>query len=56
MPEASPNEPVEVDRYVSGDTTYVMFSDASVEVFSPSGAKHYPSLQALREAMAAQGN
>ncbi len=38
----------EVDRYVAGDSTYVMFSDGSVEVHSPAGARLYASLEALR--------
>ena len=45
----------EVNRHVSGDVTYVMFSDDSVEVRSPSGTQLYPSLQALREAAATKG-
>lgn len=40
---------VEVDRYTAGDATYVMLSDGSVEVRSPSGAaQRYSSLAALR--------
>ncbi len=50
-PEAAPNrapEPLEVDRYSSGDTTYVMFSDGSVEVRDAAGARRYRSLADLR--------
>ncbi|WP_424362554.1 hypothetical protein [Methylocystis parvus] len=41
-------QPTEVDRYSAGDATYVMMSDGSVEVRSPSGTQRYPSLAALR--------
>ncbi len=41
-------EPVEVDRYASGEVTYVMYSDGSVEVRTPDGAQRYASLSALR--------
>ncbi len=41
-------ELVEVDRYATGDTTYVMFSDGSVEVRNADGAKRYGSLSDLR--------
>lgn len=56
-PEATPaprrqeeavKEPVEVDRYASGDITYVMYSDGSVEVRTREGAQRYASLSALR--------
>ena len=53
-PPAKPEEPREVDRHVAGDITYVMFSDASIEVRTANGAQRFASLQALREA-AAQG-
>lgn len=46
-------DPAEVDRYESGETTYVMFSDGSVEVRTPLGARRYASLGELR-AQAAQ--
>jgi len=41
-------EAVEVDRYVSGDTIYVMYSDGGVEVRTPAGAQRYASLDHLR--------
>lgn len=41
-------EPAEVDRYTAGDSTYVMYSDGSVEVRTPQGARRYESLDALR--------
>jgi hypothetical protein len=43
-------EPKEVDRYTADGSTYVMYSDGSVEVLGPKGAQRYPSLAALREA------
>ncbi len=50
---ASGAEPREVDRYESGDITYVMFSDGAVEVRTSSGAQRFASLAELR-AQAAQ--
>ena len=47
-------EPREVNRHVAGDMTYVMFSDGAVEVRNADGAQRFASLQALREAAAAQ--
>ena len=45
-----------IDRHVAGDITYVMFSDGAVEVRSPDGgAQRFASIQALREAAAAEG-
>lgn len=38
----------EVDRFVSGDVTYVMFSDGSVEVRSFSGVRRFSSLAELK--------
>jgi hypothetical protein len=46
-PEAEPDL-VEVDRYESGETTYVMFSDGAVEVRTAAGAQRYASLAELR--------
>jgi hypothetical protein len=46
-------EPKEVDRYESGDVTYLMFSDGAVEVRTASGAQRFASLAELR-AQAAQ--
>ncbi len=54
-PPAEPEEPHEVDRHIAGDITYVMFSDGAVEVQTRDGARRFASLQALREAAAAQG-
>ncbi len=51
---AKPEEPYEVNRHVAGDITYVMFSDGAVEVRNADGAQRFASLQALREAAAAQ--
>ena len=53
-PPAEPEEPHEVDRHIAGDITYVMFSDGAVEVQTRDGAQRFASLQALREAAAAQ--
>ncbi len=50
---ASGAEPREVDRYESGDITYVMFSDGAVEVRTSNGAQRFASLAELR-AQAAQ--
>jgi hypothetical protein len=54
-PAAEDNESEEVDRYVSGDTTYVMFADGAVEVSTPDGAQRYASLAELRAQAAARG-
>ncbi len=51
--EPSGAEPREVDRYESGDITYVMFSDGAVEVRTSNGAQRFASLAELR-AQAAQ--
>ena len=51
--ESSGAEPREVDRYESGDITYVMFSDGAVEVRTLNGAQRFASLAELR-AQAAQ--
>ena len=45
-----PGEVEEVDRYSAGDTTYIMFSDGSVEVRKPTSSQRFPSLAALRAA------
>lgn len=44
----------EVDRYSAGDSTYIMFSDGSVEVRKPTGSQRFPSLAALRAATGAK--
>lgn len=41
-------EPIEVDRHITGDTTYVMFSDGSVEVRGAGGAQRFSSLSELK--------
>lgn len=40
--------PHEIDRYAAGDSTYVMMSDGSVEVHSPTDVRRYPTIAALR--------
>ena len=37
-----------VGRHVSGEATYVMFADGTVEAQSPEGSMTFPSLDALR--------
>lgn len=44
----SGGELVEVDRYESGDTVYVMYSNGAVEVRGPQGTQRYTSLSELR--------
>ena len=51
--EPSDAEPREVDRYESGEITYVMFSDGAVEVRTSNGSQRFASLAELR-AQAAQ--
>ena len=51
--EPSGAEPREVDRYESGEITYVMFSDGAVEVRTSNGSQRFASLAELR-AQAAQ--
>lgn len=46
--------PHEVDRFESGDTTYVMYSDGSVDVVTHGETQHYASLAELREHAAQQ--
>jgi hypothetical protein len=43
----APEEPVEVDHCVKGDTVYVMFSDGSVEMRGAGGARRFASLADL---------
>ena len=50
---ASGSESVEIDRYESGDVTYVMYSDGAVDVRTAEGVHRYASLAELR-AQAAQ--
>ena len=48
-PGPSPESSSEVvGRHVSGDTTYVMFADGSVEALTPEGVVTFASLDALR--------
>ena len=47
-PAVSASAPKEVDRYASGDSTYIMMSDGSVEVHGPAGVQRYDSLAALK--------
>lgn len=49
-------EPKEVDRYTTGDSTYVMMSDGSVEVRGPKGVRRYASLAELKTQTAARSN
>ena len=51
--EPSGAEPREVDRYESGEITYVMLSDGAVEVRTSNGSQRFASLAELR-AQAAQ--
>jgi hypothetical protein len=54
-PPAEIKESEEVDRYVSGDTTYVMFADGAVEVRTPDGAQRYATLRLAGRAAGARG-
>lgn len=45
---AGEQHPVEVDRYTAGESTYVMYSDGSVDVRTPEGTRRYESLDDLR--------
>lgn len=47
-PERFKPAPTEVDRYTSGEATYVMMSDGSVEVHGPGGVQRYASLAELK--------
>lgn len=53
-PDVVKPAPTEVDRYTSGDSTYVMMSDGSVEVRGPNRVKRYASLSELKAETAAQ--
>ena len=52
--ESTPSEDTQPDgrqivgRHVSGEATYVMFADGTVEAQSPEGSMTFPSLDALR--------
>jgi hypothetical protein len=41
-------EPAVIGRYTSGNTTYVMFADGSIEAETPSGILHFASLADLK--------
>jgi hypothetical protein len=41
-------EAVEVDRYISGGTVYVMYSDGSVELRGAGGSRRFASVAELR--------
>ncbi len=47
-------EPYEVDRYESGEVTYVMYSNGAVEVRTAEGAQHFASLAELKAQTAQQ--
>jgi hypothetical protein len=41
-------EPAVIGRYTSGNTTYVMFADGSIEAETPNGVLHFASLADLK--------
>jgi hypothetical protein len=43
-----PSEPAVIGRYTSGNTTYVMFADGSIEAETPNGVLHFASLADLK--------
>jgi hypothetical protein len=45
---AAPAEPAVIGRYTSGNTTYVMFADGSIEAETPNGILHFASLADLK--------
>jgi hypothetical protein len=45
---APPAEPAVIGRYTSGNTTYVMFADGSIEAETPNGVLHFASLADLK--------
>jgi hypothetical protein len=53
-PQAEPaggaphTEPAVIGRYTSGNTTYVMFADGSIEAETPNGILHFASLADLK--------
>jgi hypothetical protein len=47
-PAAEDEAPVEVDRYISGGTVYVMYSDGSVELRGAGGSRRFASVAELR--------
>jgi hypothetical protein len=44
----APDEPAVIGRYTSGNTTYIMFADGSIEAETPTGVLHFASLAALK--------
>jgi hypothetical protein len=47
-PGAPAAEPAVIGRYTSGNTTYVMFADGSIEAETPTGILHFASLADLK--------
>jgi len=45
---APPSEPAVIGRYTSGNTTYVMFADGSIEAETPNGVLRFASLADLK--------
>ncbi len=45
---SSDDDRTEVGRHVTGDATYVMFADGTVDALTPEGTMTFPSLEALR--------
>jgi hypothetical protein len=43
-----PAEPAVIGRYTSGNTTYIMFADGSIEAETPTGILHFASLADLK--------
>ena len=41
-------QPTEIGRYASAGTTYVMYSDGSIEAENESGVLRFPSMAALK--------
>jgi hypothetical protein len=48
-------QPTEIGRYVSAGTTYVMYSDGSIEAENESGVLRFPSMAALKAYIERQG-
>ncbi len=54
-PSAEPRSATIIGTYNSGDNTYVMFSDGSIEAQTPSGIFHFQSLDELKAFIASGG-
>lgn len=54
-PEAPRSDATVIGTYNSGDNTYVMFSDGSIEAQTPSGVFHFQSLDELKAFIASGG-